>query len=162
MKKACIFILIIFCSLVAISAQETNGQFRERVYQIDDRFVQHWREISRDGYFESVDFETYVDGRAKASAYADYLSWAYDKVAQIFSSFLSREELRNHRERSDTMHNFSRDRDKWADGLTGIAELENDKSWEEAGYDFKSTWKEVYHTRKNFYYWRLENGASRL
>jgi len=163
MKKMFIFSLIVFSFTVIVSAQETNGQFRERVYQIDERFVQHWKMVSRNGYFESVDFETYLDDNAKAAAYAEFLSTAYDRLAQIFSSFFSREQLRNHRERADTMHEFAQNTDKWADKLTGKAVLANDAEWAEAGYDFESTWKDVYYARRNFYVWKLENlRASRL
>ena len=169
MKKIA-FSLIVFSFAVIASAQETNGQFRERVYQVDDRFEQHVRMISRNGYSKSVDFETYLDDAAKAAAYAEFLSKAYDKVAQIFASFLSREQLRNHRKRADTLYEFAQNSDRLADESTGKATLANDaewaevaEKWAEAGYDFTSTWKEVYYRRKEFYVYRLEIlRASRL
>ena len=163
MKKLIIFsLMIIGCSII-IFAQETNGQFRERVFQVDDRFVQLYRVVTRNGYYESVDFETYLENYAKLSAYAEFLSRAYDRIGQIFSTVTSRETLRSWVERSDTLYDFYQDVDEWANKLTDEATLRNDASWEEAGYNIKSTWAEVFRTRKNFFVWQLESRrASRL
>jgi len=163
MKRLFLLIALIFVNIVVITAQETNGQFRERVFQVDDRFIQHWRIISRDEYFESVDFEVYVDAYAKATAYAEFLSKAYDRIAQIFSSTTSRQTLLSWRERADTMHEFSLDTDEWANSLTDKAILKNDESWAESGFNFETTWRDIYYTKKRFYLWQLETmRASRL
>lgn len=167
MKKYSLFFVLFFTFFSIISAQETNGQFRERVYQVDERFKQHWAKITKDGYFESVEFKTYLDDMAKASAYAEFLSEAYDKIAQIFSSFLSRESLNQHRMRSDTLYELSQNVNKWADGLKGTTnywdpELEEFFSKEEIEKLKSLPWKELFYSDKNTYVYRLKNGWSRL
>jgi hypothetical protein len=159
MKKF-IFLIIIIRFIATASTQETNGQFRERVYQINDRFDQHWERIHRKGYYESVDFNTYVDEMAKAAAYAEFLSESLDKIAQIYSSFLSREALNAHRKRADTLYEISEDLDKWADDLTEKLPTDPDElKWlnerftkEQIEEITSHTWKDAYYSRKSTFY----------